>query len=442
MKAQAARVVVLNAVRGIQIPPKDDGRLIRPCGPAQFAPDREREPSKPIRQRLYVRRLPRARSSNWIQEFFEAAGVASATRLSAMPTHNVRRMRYSFRGQPRRRRGGFQGRGNIMTTFTRRQLVAAAAVGPAAALMPLQPAQAAAPATGKQNVGFYRYKVGDFEITVVTDGAGTSPLADSYVVNAPKTAVNAALESEFMVQDKVTHSYTPVVVNTGSKLVAIDTGLGLGMLAQSKGALGQYHGNLKAAGIDASAVDVVIISHFHGDHINGLIGVDNKPAFPNAELMVPEVEWAFWSDDNNQSKLPEVARPQMGNFKRVFGIIGEKFTKYQAGKELVPGITTIATPGHTPGHVSYTIVSGNQKLLVQSDVTAGAASLFARNPDWQFVFDTDKAQAVETRKKLYDMAAAERMPVQGFHFPFPALVHVEKSGSGYRLVPAAWNPVL
>jgi glyoxylase-like metal-dependent hydrolase (beta-lactamase superfamily II) len=330
-----------------------------------------------------------------------------------------------------------------MTQFTRRQTLSGAAVATAATVLtPLQPSFAAAPAAGKQNAGFYRYKVGSFEITVVTDGAGTNPLSDAYVANAPKTAVNAALEAEFLAKDKATHAYTPVVVNTGSKLVAIDTGLGLGTFAQSRGALGQYHGNLQAAGIDRNAVDVVIISHFHGDHINGLVGADNKPAFPNAELMVPEVEWAFWSDDNNQSKLPEVARPQMGNFKRVFGVIGNKFTKYQAGKELVPGITSIATPGHTPGHVSYTIASGDSKLLLQSDVTAGVASLFVRNPDWQFVFDTDKAQAVETRKKLYDMAAAERMPVQGYHFPFPALVHVEKSGSGYRLVPVPWSPVI
>lgn len=102
----------------------------------------------------------------------------------------------------------------------------------------------------------------------------------------------------------------------------------------------------------------------------------------------------------------------------------------------------MATPGHTPGHTSYVVASGNSKLLVQSDVTAGAASVFARNPDWQFVFDTDRALAVETRKKLYDMAAAERMPVQGYHFAFPSLVHVEKVGSGYRFVPLPWSPVI
>src|SRR5207237_9016522 len=99
---------------------------------------------------------------------------------------------------------------------------------------------------------------------------------------------------------------------------------------------GQNHDKQQATGIDRKAVDLVIISHFHDDHINGLIGPENKPAFPNAEIMVPEIEAAFWGDESNTSKLPEVARPQMGNVKRVFGVIN-KVTKYQAGKELVPG---------------------------------------------------------------------------------------------------------
>lgn len=329
-----------------------------------------------------------------------------------------------------------------MMQLTRRKLFAGAAAAGAVLAGPspiVSPAKAAAPVAGKQNAGWYRYKVGDFEVTVVTDGMNTNPLSDSYVVNAPKPDVNAALAADFLAKDKATHSYTPVVVNTGSKLVAIDTGLGLGMFDQSKGAVGQYHANLQAAGIDRNAVDVVIISHFHGDHINGLVGPENKPAFPNAEVMVPEIEWAFWADESNVSKLPDVAKSQMPNPKRVFGVLGNKVTKYQAGKELVPGITAIASSGHTPGHTSHVVASGNSKVLVQADITAGMATLFARHPEWQFVFDTDRAQAVETRLKLYDMAATEKMMLQGYHFAFPAMVYVEKSGTGFRLVPAPWS---
>jgi hypothetical protein len=128
-----------------------------------------------------------------------------------------------------------------MIDLSRRSLLTGAAViGTVSAFDPLPGARAAAPVAGKQNAGWYRYKVGDFEVTVVTDGMNANPLSDAYVSNAPKADVNAALEADFLAKDKVTHAYTPVVINTGSKLVAIDTGLGLGMFEQSKGAVGQF----------------------------------------------------------------------------------------------------------------------------------------------------------------------------------------------------------
>ncbi len=331
-----------------------------------------------------------------------------------------------------------------MTTLTRRSALAGTA---AAALLPVAgsaPANAAAPLAAKQAPGWYRYKVGTIEVTVATDGAGTNPLSPTYVANAAKDAVNAALAADYLPPDKVTHNYTPIVVNTGSKLIVIDTGLGPNAYEQSKGALGQFQTNIAAAGIDAKAVDTVIISHFHGDHINGLLGTDNKATFPNAELMVPAAEWKFWMDDGEMSK--GTGKPILeGNFKnvrRVFGALGNKVTQYEAGKEIVPGITSIASPGHTPGHTSHIIASGSARVLVQADITAGAALLFVRNPGWQLMFDVDKPLGEQTRRKLYDMAVAEKMPIQGFHFPFPSLGHVEKDGTGYRLVPVPWNPTI
>jgi len=333
-----------------------------------------------------------------------------------------------------------------MTELTRRHILSGAVAASAAtALTPIamtSPARAAAPPAGKQAPGWYRYKVGSVEVTAVTDGITTGPLSDAYVANASKDAVNTAVAMDYLPKDKATQAYTPIVVNTGSKLIVIDTGVGLGAYQQSKGAIGQFHTNLQAAGIDRNAVDTVIISHFHGDHINGLVGPENKPAFPNAEVMVPETEWAFWADESNTSKLPEVARGQMGNVKRVFGVLGNKVTKYEAGKEVAPSITSIATPGHTPGHTSYVIASGSQRVLVQVDITAGMATVFMRNPGWHFLFDTDKPLAEQTRRKMYDMAVAEKMLVQAFHAPFPSVGYVEKSSSGYRWVPALWNPTI
>jgi glyoxylase-like metal-dependent hydrolase (beta-lactamase superfamily II) len=330
-----------------------------------------------------------------------------------------------------------------MTQLTRRAVLAGAAA--ATALSPFatnSPAQAAAPLASKQAPGWYRYKVGSIEITVATDGARANPLTDTFIRNVPKEETNKALEAMYLEKDKIVVPYTPIAVNTGSKLVVIDTGLGGALYEQSKGAVGQFQTNLAAAGIDAKAVDTVIISHFHGDHINGLITADNKPAFPNAEVMVPAGEWKFWNDDGEMSKATGNALVE-GNFKnvkRVFGALGNKVTQYEPGKEVAPGITSLATHGHTPGHVSHIISSGNAKLMVQADVTN--VPLFVQNPSWVIQFDMDGAAAEATRRKIYDMLAAEKMMVQGFHYPFPSVGHIEKAGSGYRVVPVPWNPTI
>jgi glyoxylase-like metal-dependent hydrolase (beta-lactamase superfamily II) len=334
-----------------------------------------------------------------------------------------------------------------MTELTRRGIMSGAVAASAAtALTPLtgSSASAAAPPVGKQAPGFYRYKVGTFEVTVATDGVVVNPLADNYVANAPKDAVNGALAANYLPADKATHFYAPIVVNTGAKLVVIDTGLGPTVYQNSKGMAGQFQTNIAAAGIDRDKVDTVIISHFHGDHINGLLAAENKPAYPNAEIMVPAVEWKYWSDDGNMSKAA-AGSPLENNFKnvrRVFGALGNKVTQYDAGKEIAPGISSVASYGHTIGHTSHIIASGSQRVLVQADITAGMAVLFIRNANWQFAFDMDRALAQETRRKLYDMAIAEKMLVQSFHSPFPAVGYVEKDGDGYRWIPAPWNPTV
>jgi len=330
-----------------------------------------------------------------------------------------------------------------MTEVTRRAALAGVA---ATTLMPLSmiPARAAAPQATKQAPSFYRYHVGTHQITVISDGVTSVPRPDNYVVNAPKDEVGKVFVENHLPPDKAIHSYNPMVINTGSKLIVVDTGLGPAQFEQSKGTLGQFQANLAAAGIDRNNVDTVIISHFHGDHINGLLSADNKSAYPNAEIMVPSTEWKFWMDDGEMSK--GIGNPILeNNFKnarRVFDALGRKVTQYDAGKEIAPGITSVASPGHTPGHTSYIVASGSDKLLVQVDITAGSAFLFVKNPDWQLVFDVDKATAVQTRRKLYDMAIAEKMPIQAFHAGFPGQMRVEKDGTGYRWIPVVWNASL
>jgi glyoxylase-like metal-dependent hydrolase (beta-lactamase superfamily II) len=327
--------------------------------------------------------------------------------------------------------------------LTRRHALAGAAAIAASPLLPNISAKAAVPLADKQAPSFYRYKVGDIQVNAIFDGSTTFDLTDSFVPNAKKDDVNAALDNAFLPKDKMTLLFTPLAINTGGKTVVIDTGMGGAALASSKGANGQFVTNLAAAGIDPESVDVVVISHFHSDHINGLLNADGTPAFPNAELLVPAVEWKYFMDDGEMSRAP--AGRMEGVFKNARRVLEtgmkKKATPYEWGKEVVPGLLAVETIGHTPGHTSYVLSSGSDKVFIQSDVTNHPA-LFVVNPGWRAFFDQDPAQAEATRRKTYDMLVAEKMRVQGFHYPFPGLGNVVKDGSGYRLVPAQWSPVI
>lgn len=332
-----------------------------------------------------------------------------------------------------------------MTDLNRRHLLAGAAAVGAAAVTGLRPtaANASVPPTGTQAPGFYRYKVGNYECTSINDGARTFPMPEKFVVNIPKEEALAAGEAAYMPKGMVTVPFNPQLINTGSKLVLIDTGNGVANLEPSKGAVGRTLQNLAAAGADPKNIDVVLLSHLHPDHINGIRLADGALAFPNAEIMVPGKDWEFWTSEDNAAKAE--SNPMMKNYfasvKKTFAGLESKVTKYEWGKEVAPGITSIATPGHTPGHTSFAVASGDAKVLIQSDVT-NIPEFFLRNPDWHVMFDYDAAMAQATRHKFYDMAAAEKATVIGFHFTFPSVGHVVKDGAKYRLIPSAWNPTI
>jgi glyoxylase-like metal-dependent hydrolase (beta-lactamase superfamily II) len=329
-----------------------------------------------------------------------------------------------------------------MMDLSRRNVLTGAAVAGVAALTPAV-AQAAAPPSGKQVAGFYRYKLGDIEVTVVTDGANRLPVTDAFVINVKKEEVNAALVAAYMEPGFFVGPYNPIVINTGRKLALVDTGTGAANFERSKGAAGQFTTNLAAAGIDPGAIDTVIISHFHGDHMNGLLKADNSLAFPNAEILVPANEHQFYMDDGNMSRAPKGRIEDVfKNVRRVMsGDVLKRVRTYAWDKEVIPGVLAVGTPGHTPGHTSHIVSSGSKKVYVQADVTH-APYLFARNPGWHAYYDQDPVMAEATRRKVYDMLVAERMLVQGFHYPFPSVAHVEKAGQGYREVPVVWNSVL
>ncbi|WAC26774.1 MBL fold metallo-hydrolase [Ancylobacter sp. SL191] len=330
-----------------------------------------------------------------------------------------------------------------MTIMSRRQALAGAASLPVlSAALPLLAASTAPAAaqttTGQQVPGLYRYKIGDIEVTAVNDGVRSFPLPDGFVKNASRDEVNKALEASFQPKDRMSIQFNPLLINNGGKLTLIDTGNG----PQSGNAtVGRLTANLGWAGVKPSDINTVVISHFHGDHINGLRATDGALAFPNAEVLVPAAEWKFWMDEGEMSRAPEGLKANFQNVRRVFKDIESRVKPYEWDKEVVPGLTSVNAAGHTPGHTAYVLASGDGKLFIQSDTT-NTPMLFARNPEWQVQFDMDGAKAVETRKRIYDMVAAERLQLTGYHYPFPATGFIEKDGAGYRVVPAIWQPVL
>lgn len=328
--------------------------------------------------------------------------------------------------------------------ITRRTILAATALATtpiggsvlAQSSNPSPNANAAQGASSRQAPGFYRYKVGDIEVTAVHDGFARRPL-DGLVKNAELQQVQEALREAFLPAEALPITFTSLVLRRNGRLTLIDAGNG----DMGAPTTGHWMANFRAAGFDPAQVETVVISHFHGDHINGLRLKDGTAVFPNAEVMVPAAEWAYWMDDTRMNQAPEGMKGAFQNVRRVFGPIANDVKRYEADKEIVPGLTSIAAYGHTPGHTAYMLSSGSGKLMIMSDITNHPA-LFVRNPDWAVVFDMDPEQARATRHRLLDMAAAERAQVSFYHAPFPATGHIAREEDGYRFVPVQWSTAI
>ena len=191
-----------------------------------------------------------------------------------------------------------------------------------------------------------------------------------------------------------------------------------------------------------SAITHVIHSHFHGDHINGLLNAQGGRAFPNAEIIVPAVEWAWWTEASNESRSPERQRPAFANTPRRFAPYQGRVRQVADGATVIPGITALAAYGHTPGQTIFRIADGAEQLLVLADVL-NRPEIMMRRPGWHFIGDFDAEMAVTTRRRVLDMAAADRARVTGYHYVFPANGYVARHNvggeQGYVFVPAEWS---
>ena len=320
----------------------------------------------------------------------------------------------------------------------RRTLLAATMAAPALVTMAAaQPAPAPATTTATQAPGFYRFKVGSFTATTVWDGYATrNNPGTGWITNASQADVEGALRDANLSTTRLDNPYIVTFLETPAGLTMFDSGTG-GQPATA----GLLPANMAAAGLDPARVNRVIITHFHGDHISGLTNAQNQQAFPNAQVFVPEAEWAFWSDASNESRVPAGQRPTFANTARRFGAYQGRVERYAAGAEIQPGVRAVAAYGHTPGHTALHISDGPDQLFVTGDASS-RPEIFLRNPGWASIFDIDGAAATASRIALFDRITAERARMTAYHFPFPAMGTTQKTATGFRFVPADWSSVV
>jgi len=315
-----------------------------------------------------------------------------------------------------------------MLKLSRRDVIVsaafAAALGLDKRLAFIGPAQAQK--TPDPAAGFHKYKVGSIEVTAIYDGIWEKPHDPAFIKNASVDDTKAALGKAGLTTDFVSIPLTVVVLKVGNRLIMIDSGSG----GQWQPTAGKLAANMQAAGIDPGKIGTILISHFHPDHIFGLMQKGtNAPVFPNAELVVNATEYKWWTEPGRVEKLPEPRKPLGQRINSVFP--GWKnFRLVEGEKEVAPGIRLVNTPGHTPGHAAFHVSSGNQQLMISND-TAYVPALLAPHPEWQGAYDQDGPLAVETRRKLVDRVIAEKMMICGAHFPFPGAGSFAKDGSGY-----------
>lgn len=303
----------------------------------------------------------------------------------------------------------------------------------AAASLAAGPALARAPLVGAPAPGVHRVRIGRIEVTAILDGH--LDIGHQLFPAATEAEANGLTDNAGLARGPVKTPVNTYLVNDGERLVMVDAG--------TAGAMGPILGhmprNLAAAGVAPEQVDMVVLTHLHPDHAGGLVTQTGQAFFPNAEIVVAEAEVAFWRNDQIMAQVP----PDVQGFFRLARAAIKPYA--DAGRmrvlardtDLGRGLVTIAAPGHTPGHMMVQVASGNERLLVWGDMVHVAAYQVPR-PDWTVAFDVDQPMAAQTRRRVFDMVATDRIPVAGMHMPFPGLGTLVRDGAGYRFAPMPW----
>jgi glyoxylase-like metal-dependent hydrolase (beta-lactamase superfamily II) len=278
---------------------------------------------------------------------------------------------------------------------------------------------------------FRKYKVGDIEVISLFDGMWEKPHDENFIKGVNVEQTKASLKAAGLTDAHVPIPFTVLAVRTGGRLVLIDSGTGGGQVGGPKaGLLAQ---NMAAAGLNPSDVKTIVVSHFHPDHIFGLMAKDtNAQTFPEAEIIVPAAELKWWTQP-----VDSIPQPRRGLAQRIQATFPNwRNIKVVDGEaEVAPGVRAIPAFGHTQGHTAHLISSGGRQLLATADAT-NIQALFVKNPEWQAAFDHVPDQAVETRKKLFDRAIADKAQVAGYHWGLPNVGTIAKDGGGYAFTPS------
>jgi glyoxylase-like metal-dependent hydrolase (beta-lactamase superfamily II) len=300
----------------------------------------------------------------------------------------------------------------------------------AAAAMIVPQARAKMPFAKAQAPGFFRRKLGAFEVTALLDGdlelelklysgdpAEVQKLsAQSYQPSPPRAHVSA------------------FAVNTGDKFYLVDTGTG----ALMGSSLGRVAENLVLGGINPDQIDAILLTHLHPDHCGGMVMENGQPTYKNAEVFVSEADAKFWLSMEVAEKAPAEMKPFFQMAVASIKPYAHRLKPLPANGVIAAGVSALPLAGHSAGHTGYIFTSGKEQLLIWGDIVHNAALQFAR-PDWTLAFDTDQPQAAAARKRAFDMAATDRLLVAGAHLPYPALGFVERQSDHYRYHPDFWG---
>ena len=298
----------------------------------------------------------------------------------------------------------------------------------------LTPALAAAPEHHDQVPGFYRLKVGDLEVTALSDGSGVLDLHWLTGNRATMDGVVKGLQEDPHLLDG---AETGFLVNTGKQLILVDAGAGTWF---GGGAFGRLAGSLRSAGYTPEEVDLVLVTHLHSDHVGGLTTQDGKRVFPNAEVYVAKAESDFWLSPEIAAKAPKEVQPFFQSAQAIAApyIKARKWHKFSGSEPIVDGMQIVPLQGHTPGHTGYEFSSKGQKILFWGDVVH-AQRVQLQHPEVTVVFDIDPTAAAARRNQLLSNLAREDVVIAGPHMLFPSLGRVRKEGGGYSWAPVAFT---